>query len=340
MRKIGLCIALTCTLIIVIWLFKVLSPKQLSAASIETPTTAEPATQEIRLASLSPPPPPTMEQVQQQQQQTQQTAAPIESALHPPNQNIDPDENKCFHSQFGEDEYLIKDTKLKDIYGGVYVESGGADGYLYSISYYFERFRNWRGTLVDANPHNVAKFNSVYKPLRPRAQFHEVALCSNETRITFVHPDDKTRRHSDHTVSGILETMPKKLKKFVCGKHCDYNTMKECSCKLLRRRCRSICNILKENGVDHVDLWVLDIEGAEYPALQGMFLNPECNIPVWHVLIEVNQNFNEMEAILQSKGFRRTGLLKRSNIVFTNLAFDPSRYKYDTSVQQELKCRK
>eukprot|EP00759_Apiculatamorpha_spiralis_P013199 PhF_6_TR19952/c0_g1_i5/m.29071 len=116
--------------------------------------------------------------------------------------------------------------------------------------------------------------------------------------------------------------------------------MKECSCKLLRRRCRSICNILKENGVDHVDLWVLDIEGAEYPALQGMFLNPECNIPVWHVLIEVNQNFNEMEAILQSKGFRRTGLLKRSNIVFTNLAFDPSRYKYDTSVQQELKCRK
>jgi hypothetical protein len=52
-------------------------------------------------------------------------------------------------------------------------------------------------------------------------------------------------------------------------------------------------------GVSAIDLWSLDVEGAEYDVLQSM----DWKIPVHVIIIERNANDLLIEQLLLSKGF-------------------------------------
>jgi hypothetical protein len=52
------------------------------------------------------------------------------------------------------------DARLEELLpedGGTFVEAGAHDGFTQSNTYYFERFRGWRGVLVEAVPELHAK---------------------------------------------------------------------------------------------------------------------------------------------------------------------------------------
>ena len=61
----------------------------------------------------------------------------------------------CFKSQAGEDYFLLKSFFSEPLKcGGTFVEMGAYNGITFSISLFFEKYLNWRGLLIEANPDN------------------------------------------------------------------------------------------------------------------------------------------------------------------------------------------
>mmetsp|Transcript_10777 Transcript_10777/g.17692 ORF Transcript_10777/g.17692 Transcript_10777/m.17692 type:complete len:143 (+) Transcript_10777:186-614(+) len=76
-------------------------------------------------------------------------------------------------------------------------------------------------------------------------------------------------------------------------------------------KCILIKNILKEINVQHIDIWILDIEGAELSVLQGFDFS---QVTISAIVIECD-NSNESKdaekiAILNSNGFSCTKVLR------------------------------
>ena len=57
-----------------------------------------------------------------------------------------------YYSQFGEDEWLQKNGKIKE--GGFYVDAGAGHAKLHSNTYLLERWFGWNGLCIDADARN------------------------------------------------------------------------------------------------------------------------------------------------------------------------------------------
>jgi len=88
-----------------------------------------------------------------------------------------------YHSQFGEDKFLVDKLDLPE--KGVFVDIGAGDPVKFSNSYHFER-NGWIGLCVDADVRR-------YDELRIKRQYAEHAVISREKKeVNFVkalHPD-------------------------------------------------------------------------------------------------------------------------------------------------------
>ena len=86
---------------------------------------------------------------------------------------------------FGSDRYshlaiFDLDHKLKkylDFEGGTFIEAGGNDGLQQSNTYWFERFRGWRGMLVEALPNQAKRCRAN----RPKAEVIHAALVADDS---------------------------------------------------------------------------------------------------------------------------------------------------------------
>src|SRR5215469_15752453 len=85
---------------------------------------------------------------------------------------------------FGSDRYSYLalndlDRKLKkylDFENGSFIEAGGNDGLSQSNSYWFERFRGWRGLLIEPVPDQARQCRHN----RPRAEVINTALVADD----------------------------------------------------------------------------------------------------------------------------------------------------------------
>ena len=117
---------------------------------------------------------------------------------------------------------------------GFFVEAGAVQGTVYdSNSLFFERFLGWRGLLVEANPFSFAKL----LVRRPASYRLESALCAAAGIMRFNLPDNQ------RTADGCCGRANGKGKYIL--------------------RCTPIGAVLRQIGVEHVDFWSLDVEGAE-----------------------------------------------------------------------------
>jgi FkbM family methyltransferase len=163
------------------------------------------------------------------------------------------------------------DMKLDELFdrdGGSFLEAGGFDGYTQSNTYYLERFRGWRGILVEPMPELAAEARLN----RPRARVVQCALVG------------------DGYDGDAIEMEFGDLMTTVQGVHEDGWAAQGVALGWRDRRtervpARTLSQILDAAGLQEVDLLSLDVEGYEAQALSG--LDFERHAPKW-ILVEMH----------------------------------------------------
>jgi FkbM family methyltransferase len=150
------------------------------------------------------------------------------------------------------------DAKLNRIIDrddGFFVEAGAHDGYTQSNTYWLERFRGWRGLLVEPMPELAAEARLS----RPDATIRQCALVPAE------HSQQTVRMHFGDLMSMIDGARESSWpgRGTVLGWRDRYE---------LDVEARTLSSLLDEISAPEVDLLSLDVEGFEGPALRGLDL--------------------------------------------------------------------
>jgi len=165
------------------------------------------------------------------------------------------------------------DRKLDEIIdrdGGFFVEAGGADGFTQSNTYYLERFRRWRGILVEPMPELAAEARRN----RPRARLHECAL------VPLDHDRTEIEMEFGDLFSTVRGLCPNDREWVQGGLVLGWRDQRR-----VRVRACSLSDLLEEVGAARVDLLSLDVEGFEEQVLRGLDLSRHA--PAW-ILIEMH----------------------------------------------------
>ncbi len=167
---------------------------------------------------------------------------------------------------------------------GFYVEAGAHDGFTQSNTYWLERFRGWRGLLVEPMPELAAEARLS----RPAAAVFQCALVSaEEPRATL------RMRFGDlmSMVDGARESHWPGLGT-VLGWRDPYE---------LDVEARTLSSLLDEIDAPEVDLLSLDVEGSEGPALRGLDLDRHAPR---YVLVEIHDREHDrppVDAVLSER---------------------------------------
>ena len=143
---------------------------------------------------------------------------------------------------------------------GTILESGALDGIKYSNSLYFEKQANWTAIHIEAGRDNYVRLTIN----RPDAINFNTALCNNVTKLHYASSPHNTE------VEGIFEFMDNEFKQKWYPDHVKNANLVD-DFPLLS--CIPIKYILSGFNLKHIDIWVLDVEGAEEEVLAGMDWN-------------------------------------------------------------------
>lgn len=165
---------------------------------------------------------------------------------------------------------------------GFFVEAGGNDGYTQSNTYWLERFRGWRGILVEP----MQELYDLCRQERPNATVVRAALVAS------ADPGDTVQmRFADlmSTVVGDHEVADRLRMGTVLGWRDPYDALVPA---------RTLGSVLDEAGAPEIDLLSLDVEGFESSVLAGLDL--ERHAPRW-IVVEVHDEASgrpPIEAVL------------------------------------------
>jgi FkbM family methyltransferase len=155
--------------------------------------------------------------------------------------------------------------------GGCFVEAGGHDGYTQSNTYYLERFRGWRGMLVEPMPEMAAEAARN----RPGAVVRQCALAPLD------HPERFVEMEFGDLFSTISDLRDDPDGAWV-GEGLVLGWRDH---RRERVPARPLSELLDEAQISEVDLLSLDVEGYEAYALRGLDLARHA--PAW-ILVEMH----------------------------------------------------
>lgn len=138
---------------------------------------------------------------------------------------------------------------------GIIMESGALDGILFSTSYMYETFANWTAIHVEADPENYHNL----KANRPNAININAALCSESRPLHY-------SSEGVIPVRGFIEFMSESFIKKWHGRIYNNKTRID---DLPTIQCLPVRDLLRELHIKHIDIWILDVEGAEESVLKG-----------------------------------------------------------------------
>jgi len=153
---------------------------------------------------------------------------------------------ESFHGQLQQDKYIIENYYhgRKNLF---YVEMGGYNGVNMSNTLYLHKALNWKGLLIEANP-------ALYSEMvanRPNDIGVNAATCSSFQEVHF---------NDAPGVGGIIE--------FMAGTHKDIHNAALAPANITVIPCIPFSSVLSKLGITHIDLWSLDVEGAELQVLE------------------------------------------------------------------------
>jgi len=202
---------------------------------------------------------------------------------------------------------------------GLIIESGALDGRTFSTSYFYEKFANWTAIHIEADRQS---FHSLLKN-RPRSVNINAALCSTRKMLHYVE-------EGISTVHGIIEFMSES---FLRTWHPKYYNDSSLIQTLPVVNCVPMKKLLSRYNVTEVDIWVLDVEGAEESALLGTDFRK----------VRFNVIIMENDGIDKQKEMRKIQILKRNGFecqrVYRNAVCKHRHYKHSSRLNKSLlKC--
>ncbi len=165
----------------------------------------------------------------------------------------------------------LKLNAIVDRDGGFFVEAGGHDGYTQSNTYYLERFRGWRGMLVEP----MVEMAAEARRNRPNSTVFQCAL------VPLNHGDGPVEMEFGDLFSTVRAGRGENASSWVHnGLVLGWRDHRS-----ERVPARALSDLLDELGVSEVDLLSLDVEGYEPQALKGLDLARHA--PAW-ILVEMH----------------------------------------------------
>jgi FkbM family methyltransferase len=152
-------------------------------------------------------------------------------------------------------------SRYLDLRDGFFVEAGANDGLRQSNTYWFEKFRNWRGILVEGVPELARACRR-----NRRSQVFEVALVGDDT---IDHVTMNTANLMS-VVQGAFETAEADAAHVAKGAQVQRLAPNEV--REIRVRARTLTSVLDEVAPPRFDLLSLDVEGFELEVLRGLDL--------------------------------------------------------------------
>jgi FkbM family methyltransferase len=198
---------------------------------------------------------------------------------------------RTLFEMFGSDRYSHLalndlDRKLEeylDFEGGIFIEAGANDGLTQSNTYWFERFRNWRGILIEALPEKAAECRRN----RPKARvFWNALVATDDTKSIRM----KTANLMAYVVDGLDSSEERThLSNAIRVQHL-------ASIEEVDVPARTLSSILQEYGASKIDFFSLDVEGYEVEVLKG--LHAEQHRPRF-ILVETKKIATVLDALQQ-----------------------------------------
>ncbi|MDO9356587.1 MAG: FkbM family methyltransferase [Solirubrobacteraceae bacterium] len=169
--------------------------------------------------------------------------------------------------------------------GGFFVEAGGNDGYTQSNTYWLERFRGWRGLLVEP----MQELYEVCSDERPTATVVRAALVPADFEGSTVN-----MRFAElmSTVVGPHEDEWRTAQ----GRAVGWRDAYEADVPA-----RTLSSILEEIGAPEIDLLSLDVEGFEPSVLAGLDLARHA--PRW-IVVEIHDDAVDRPPVEEQLGDR------------------------------------
>jgi FkbM family methyltransferase len=170
-----------------------------------------------------------------------------------------------YFSQCGEDAYM-NINYFKNKKNGVYMELGALDGVLYSNTKFFEDHLGWKGILIEPHP---IKFQNLASNRPNNYLFNNLVSSVTENLVFRFFIDNYSG------VSGVEKTLPKEhLTGF-------FSQIPEPQARMSIAP-KSLTEIVKTTGMEHIDFLSLDVEGHEYEVLTSW----DFSVPIDIILIE------------------------------------------------------
>lgn len=189
--------------------------------------------------------------------------------------------------------------------GGFFVELGANDGVKQSNSFYFERYRNWHGVLVEPVPQNFLKCkrnrsdgNNIYCAACVSFDYNKefVRIAYSNLMSTAIGLESDILSPRAHAELGG-NFLAKKETVFEFG--------------AVARTLNSL--LLDANAPKVIDFLSLDVEGSELEVLKGIDHHV---FRFKHILVEC-RDFTKMNEFLESNGYRYVENLSSQDYLFS-----------------------
>lgn len=203
-------------------------------------------------------------------------------------------------SQAGEDLFLYENFFFGRK-GGTFLEMGALDGVTYSNSYFFEKSMDWSGLMIEGSP-------TLYGKLvrnRPGVVALNAMVCDEARELHWI--DQAITGEGSTAVGGAWELMPEAFR----AKHHGKLSPAEVA-KLPTVPCVSLADVLGRFGVRHVDLFSLDVEGAEASVLRTIDFD---RFAASVIVLEMRGSDSEALTILKEKGYIDYGWVNPNRIL-------------------------
>ncbi|XP_046415949.1 uncharacterized protein LOC124177538 isoform X1 [Neodiprion fabricii] len=199
---------------------------------------------------------------------------------------------------------------FKNMTNGFFIECGAYDGQTRSNTLFFERYLNWTGILIEADPINYRKLQQKNR----KAYLSNTCLSTKKYPMlgTFLMADNIGRLHKEHgTDEEGLENTPDVAHH---GEH-------------IKIQCLPLASYVAALDFKRVDYFSLDIEGQELEVLETI---PFDKIDIKTLSVEYIHGDNSLElmsSMMAKRGYDVIGLVTHENNLANDLIFAKKGFK-------------